>query len=245
MAEDTAFPQSAKAEVRQFYVYVIFRASGSPCYVGKGKGRRLWDHFRRSHNRHLGEIVAGARGQLRVSKVDESLTEAEAFELERFLIGLIGRVADGGPLVNQSTGGVGGSSRMMSHKEREARREVLSRPDVRARMRASHLGRKQSQETKDKRAAKLRGMKRSREFCEQNSARQVGKKMSALARENMSLGRQGMKFSRQHRERLRASLKRRYQDPELRLRAREFAIRGWATRRELQHAKSEQLCSSL
>lgn len=94
-----------------FYVYILFRLNGLPCYVGKGAGDRWERHEGRAKhkNKHLGSIIDQARAagkELPKIKAAEGLTEESAFDLERLLIGCIGRGEDG-PLVNLTDGGDG------------------------------------------------------------------------------------------------------------------------------------------
>ena len=94
----------------EFYVYVWYRADGSPCYVGKGKGNRWREHSRKSGcrtNSWLRRIFAKDGKQMRCELIARELCEDHGHELERFLIGLIGRRATGGPLVNATDGGEG------------------------------------------------------------------------------------------------------------------------------------------
>ncbi len=107
-----------------FYVYLLFRLNGIPCYVGKGKGNRWIRHEGRAKhcNKHLGAIIDQARvagKELPKVKAAENLTEEAAFELERLLIGCIGRGEDG-PLVNLTDGGDGAagykpSAKLLAH----------------------------------------------------------------------------------------------------------------------------------
>lgn len=92
-----------------FYVYVIFRTDGRPCYVGKGRGPRWRRTARSGRNPHLAAIWKAADGALPVVKVREGLTEDEAFETEIALIAAMGREVNGGPLVNLTDGGEGSS----------------------------------------------------------------------------------------------------------------------------------------
>lgn len=92
-------------ERRDFYVYLLSRLDGRPCYVGKGHGDRINRHRRWCVNPHLKHIIRAAGGDLPKLKIRENLTEAEAFAFERMLIASIGREAHGGPLVNQTDGG--------------------------------------------------------------------------------------------------------------------------------------------
>ena len=94
--------------MNRFYVYVIFRLNGIPCYVGKGKGGRWMQHIRRSCNIHLTRIYRQSGNDLPIVKVREHLTNLEACATEVALIGAIGRADLGrGPLVNLSDGGDG------------------------------------------------------------------------------------------------------------------------------------------
>jgi len=91
-----------------FYVYVLFRPDGRPCYIGKGKGNRWLCHERyETSNLHLKRIIKNAGGELPKVKLYERLTEQRAFELEVELIKYIGREKDNGPLVNLTDGGDG------------------------------------------------------------------------------------------------------------------------------------------
>ena len=93
-----------------FYVYIAFRLDGSPCYVGKGKGKRYLSHLRRSHNPWLRRIVAKAGGAIPIVVIRSGLSEPEAFEIEVALIRAIGRKGSG-PLVNMTDGGEGVAGR--------------------------------------------------------------------------------------------------------------------------------------
>ena len=113
MVDDT-LPQ----ERCDFYVYVIFRPSGEPCYVGKGKGNRWKQHAKHSYNPNLKRIYANAGGDLPIIKFRDGLTDAEAIVLEMALIAAIGRKKDGGPLVNLTDGGDGPIGMVLSAESR-------------------------------------------------------------------------------------------------------------------------------
>lgn len=124
----------ARDTLRDFYVYVIFRPNGVPCYVGKGRRNRWEVHSlktTRNTNRHLSAIYKEAGGKLPIVKVRERLTDKEAIETEVALIRGIGRHRHGGPLVNFTDGGEG------------------------------HAGYEQSTETKAWRSEHMRGNKRA------------------------------------------------------------------------------------
>ena len=95
-----------------FYVYVLFRPTGEPCYVGKGSGDRWQYHFKpkaKHRNRHLQGIIrkAEAAGQkVECLKVREGMAEVDAFAIEAALIKFYG-CAPNGLLVNLTDGGDG------------------------------------------------------------------------------------------------------------------------------------------
>lgn len=108
-----------------FYVYIYFRPTGVPCYVGKGRRHRWLAHLQRETNPHLGNIIRANGGDLPRLKVREGLTEAEAVEAEIAFIAAIGREANGGPLVNLTDGDDGMSGHVQSAATRQKRAAAL------------------------------------------------------------------------------------------------------------------------
>lgn len=164
------------------YVYVLFRTDGSPCYVGKGRGRRWLDHtsVSRTHNRYIARIIRTAQKngrELPVVKIREGLTDEEAYAIEVALIKAIGRIKDGGCLVNQSDGGDG--VRGLG-------------PESRAKLRAFRLGKKLSPETCAKIGAAHRGRKRPPETGAAISAALKGRPKSLEVRAGWSKQRKGV-----------------------------------------------------
>lgn len=185
-------------EQKEFYAYVLCDAripgsfkygnnvfSFEPFYVGKGRGDRANFHVREANgtkiNSHkLNKIRKIIReGHDVVIRKTRLITEAEAFDKERELIKTIGRLGDGGPLVNLTDGGDGVSGlvfttssrkkqsnsqrlRFASETEEQAllRRdrmlEIVHQPEVRARrgtaISEAHAARsgKEKQRTADK-----------------------------------------------------------------------------------------------
>jgi hypothetical protein len=134
------------------YVYVIAGGDGRPCYIGVGKGDRMWHHIRDARHRRGGDtekrrylIRCLAKGYVPPHyKVAEDLTMFEATEYEKVLIAWYGRRDLGtGCLFNASAGGFG----------------------VKNHAKANHWKRgwKQSPEIIEKRIAPIRGRKRSDE----------------------------------------------------------------------------------
>lgn len=202
-------------EKREFYVYILYRPDGRPCYVGKGKGdrwrRHEWKSLIGKHpNPHLENIIRNAGGSLRRVKIANELVEAESFELERFLITEIRREINGGPLVNLTDGGEGPSGLKFSPEVIEKMsKSLLGKP-------AWNKGKKGcfSEETREKmRSAKI-GKKQSPEVVAKRAALMTGRITSEQTKEKLSIARKGMKFS----DEWRASLKKanRSSDPEVR-----------------------------
>lgn len=156
-------------EVRSdFYVYVIFRPNGEPCYVGKGLGKRWLVHEKSKHgyrNPRLAKIIENADGDLPKIKVRENLTEAEAFRTEIAMIAAIGR-SSRGPLVNMTDGGDGTSGLDIS-------------PERRAATSARHKGKTISLEQRTRQAEASASRVWSRESIEKISMSNRGKVRSA------------------------------------------------------------------
>jgi NUMOD3 motif len=149
-----------------FYVYAFFRPDGTPCYVGKGKGQRLRHDGNR--NQHLMRIIRNAKSAgtpiIRM-KLAENLTDPQAIQLEKDLIRLVGRVANGGPLVNLTDGGDGASGYRYTDEQREQarqrRKNFQHSDESRAAISAALKGRPKSPTHIAAAAAAQRGSKKS------------------------------------------------------------------------------------
>jgi hypothetical protein len=157
------------------YVYLISRSDGTPCYVGKGKRRRMHEHAKHTANRHLARIYAKADGVLPVRKIDEKLTGALATELEVFLIKEIGREKNGGPLVNLTDGGDGTHGRIVAQESRK-------------KSSISHTGRRLSLETRLNMSQSGKGRKLTTEHKRKIGDAHRGKFVSPSARRHASEG---------------------------------------------------------
>lgn len=188
-----------------FYVYAFFRPwNGEPFYIGKGKGRRIDRHERssKSHrNKHFRSIFSkAARLGLIVPRaiIRDGLKEKEAFELEVALIQIIGRRANGGPLVNLTDGGEGVSGYQVTASDRKKISEGLrGRPKSPEHIAAVVAALKNSQRAKDgheRTAALRRGKKHSAESRAKMSATLSGRVLgqySVERREAISAGKRG------------------------------------------------------
>lgn len=182
-------------ERRDFYVYVIFRPNGIPCYVGKGWGKRWLKHEWRSTNPHLANIVKLAKGELPKIKIREWLTEREAFAIEIAFIAAIGRETNGGPLVNLTDGGEGISGHKMS-AESLAKMSAASKgnkycigrkasPETKAKQRAAKLGRTLTPEHRAKIGVASRNTPRGPEWGARISMAKMGHEVAPETREKL------------------------------------------------------------
>lgn len=168
-----------------FYVYILFRPDGRPCYVGKGCNYRWKDHERKASNPHLGRIIASAGGVVPKIKLREGLTNSAAIEIELALIAAIGRIKNGGPLVNLTDGGEGVLGFRASPEQIEANRlrnlgkkhteQALAKLRAHAKTR---IGVKRDPAIGLKVAEAKRGSKHSTESINKMSASAMGRKWS-------------------------------------------------------------------
>lgn len=139
-----------------FYVYAYLRSRGSDCgptgspyYIGKGKGVRAFRKGKKS--------MSIPKDKSYIVFIQEGLTEQEAFALEKYCIALYGRINSGtGILRNLTDGGEGASG---------AKRSAETKEKLAAQKRGNKiwLGRRHSQETIEKLARINRGKKLSPE----------------------------------------------------------------------------------
>jgi hypothetical protein len=129
-----------------YYVYVLYRQNEiTPFYIGKGRGRRWNAHTYERKNTYRRNIIRQMQSyglQVPKRKIAEGLTNADACAMERELIAFVGRRHEGGPLVNMTGGGEGAYRPSPEHRER---------------LRLSHLGKRNSPETRAKLSAAMSG----------------------------------------------------------------------------------------
>lgn len=190
-----------------FYVYIIFRPNGVPCYVGKGSGNR-WRHHNRQRLGHpnaqmAGVYAAAGNAPLPVVMLHQDLAEETALEYERVLILAIGRADRGcGPLLNHTDGGdgvtAGGHSQEALAKMSAASRNRKITPEARARMSAAHKLAWQNETRRQQMSERVTGNTFS-----------IGKIHSEATRQKMSDASKGKPKSDAHRASITAANRRR------------------------------------
>ena len=154
---------------KNYYVYVWFRTDKNEVfYVGKGHGRRSHDMTMR--NRYFLHVVNKVgMNNIVILKLEENLSEAEAFEKEVYYIAYYEKL--GHRLTNMTKGGEGSSDwfSRLTEEEKERHREISR----------SFTGKKHTEETKRKISEAAKGRKLSPESIE---------KMKKTIKENGRIG---------------------------------------------------------
>ena len=84
--------------MNNFYTYAYLREDGTPYYIGKGKGNRLFYKY--------GKNCKPPKDRSRIIKLKQNLTEEEAFKHEIYMIAVFGKKCNGtGILMNIADGG--------------------------------------------------------------------------------------------------------------------------------------------
>lgn len=171
-----------------YYVYIYFKLNGTPCYVGKGRGKRWKHHLRCNTNPRLAAEIKKAGGVLPVVMIREGLSDRAAKDFERVFIKAIGR-GKSGPLFNFTDGGDGTEGWTQPEHVKaavsKAQRGRKHSDEARAKMRIAQIGRKHSEETKEKIGRGNRGKTFSEEVRRRMSEGGKGKVLSAQHRANL------------------------------------------------------------
>src|ERR1019366_7352218 len=141
-----------------FYTYLWLREDGTPDYVGKGIGRRVYRRHR------VGEPPSQDR-----ILVQEFPSEADALAAEAFLISYYGREDLGlGCLLNLTDGGESGPCGYKASAETRRKMSLAHKGRV-----GFWMGKTPSEATRAKQSFALKGRKKSAETRKNMSAAQV------------------------------------------------------------------------
>ena len=148
----------------QYYTYAYLREDGTPYYIGKGKGKRLY-------KKSKGE-VGKPKNKSKIIFLKQNLTEAEAFRHEIYMIAVFGRKDLGTGILRNRTNGGEGSSGCKYTEERREKRKGQSNPfygkthseEIKEKIRQSKLGKNNpmygkspSKQTKEKLSKSISG----------------------------------------------------------------------------------------
>ena len=101
-----------------YYTYAYLREDKTPYYIGKGRGNRVYDKRK---------TIKPPKDKSLILFLKKSLTEAEAFKHEIYMIFVLGRKDLGtGILRNRTDGGEGSSGAVQSEERKKAHSERMS-----------------------------------------------------------------------------------------------------------------------
>ena len=184
----------------RFYTYAYLREDGTPYYIGKGQGRRIYQQD--------GKPCNIPKDKSRMIFLKQNLTEEEAFRHEIYMIDVLGRKDLGtGILRNKSDGGKGSSG--FTHSEEAKRKMSEMRKGTRSGKNnpmygisfkgENHpfYGKSHSEETKIKMSETRKGKKpyiMTEESRKRMSEAKKNKSLSEEHRKSMSEERRGKKW---------------------------------------------------
>lgn len=150
--------------MNEYYVYQLrLEGSNEPFYIGKGKGRRAWDHLTDKSNSYKARKIRKALSEgieVLVEIVVDGLTEEQALRIEVWTIKMWGRKDIGeGPLTNLTDGGEGTSGAKFKLSE-DQKRKMSERAKKQNARPPSNKGRKMSDEQKKKISDSTKGIPR-------------------------------------------------------------------------------------
>lgn len=150
---------------------MYLREDGTPYYVGKGRGKRVYSKARQ---------IPAPKEKSRIVFFKQNLTEEEAFQHEIYLISLYGRKDNGtGILRNLTDGGEGASGVIMSEETKRKMSESLKgrtpSEETRKKLSETAKGRIRSEETRKKLSEAMKG-----------NTWNIGRKHSEESRKKMS-----------------------------------------------------------
>jgi hypothetical protein len=165
---------------RRFYTYAYLREDGTPYYIGKGKGDRLYR--KKKHE------IRPPKDRTRIIFLKKNLMEEDAFKHEKYMIAVFGRKDLGtGILYNRTNGGEGLSGAIITDETRKKISEANKGENH------YNYGKTQSEETKRKISEAKKG--------ENNYF--YGKSHTEETKKKISQSHEGKKLSEETKQKLR------------------------------------------
>jgi len=139
------------------FIYEEYEFDHEPFYIGKGSGKRCYNHITRMLEKRYNPIKGNKISRIQkeclkdpiIIKFKDGLSHKDAYLLEEDMIKTIGRIdKNTGPLTNLTDGGDGVSN--VSDKTKQKLREWVRTDGYKEKIRQSMLGKKLPKETVDK-----------------------------------------------------------------------------------------------
>lgn len=141
--------------MNDYYIYQLrLGTSETPFYIGKGRGRRMWDHLKpssRKNRSHKNSVINKAMKEgipILAEIIHRDLLESDALRIEILEIKRYGRRCNGGCLTNATDGGEGVSG--WKHTDVSRARLSATLNSMSAILSERQIGRKKTAETRKK-----------------------------------------------------------------------------------------------
>ena len=177
----------------RFYTYAYLRVDRTPYYIGKGKGRRLYEKHQKG--------ISVPKDKSRIIYLKQNLTEEEAFKQEKYMIAVLGRKDLGtGILHNRTDGGEGSSGAVRT----EEFKKNLSKKMKGKYAGENHYlyGKSHSEETKRKQSEVKKGIIFTEEHKQKLSEVKKGKSHSEETKRKQSEVKKGKSHSKETKRKL-------------------------------------------
>jgi len=194
-----------------FYTYAYLREDGTPYYIGKGKGNRIYKNSKRK--------IKPPKDKSRIIFLKQNLTEEEAFKHEIYMIAVFGRKDLGtGILHNRTNGGDGVSGYTHNEETKKKISEIGKgrecKQETRKKLSEAGKGKTLSEETKRKISEANKGENNpnyGKEMSEETK-RKISEANTGNSSCAWNKGKQIKSFSEEHKKKMSAYAKNRSEE---------------------------------